>query len=295
MEFRKIIDPQNKKRLQEGSVFMTPISKYFECNGIEIYCRQWSDKGQPLLLIHGITSSSTSWDRIAPHFTSEYKVFALDLRGHGLSSKPDHGYHWVKDYTKDVSEFIQHYTDGPPIIIGHSLGASITAAVASNLTQEVRAIILEDPPVFLDEQPGVVSDRFETTLDMKVLPFEEKVKAFMDTTREWPPRSMEINRGLAEYKAVNLENTADAVITEIRTETTSYKAESLYPDIDCPCLVLLGNPSLGGVVEHHDRERLSSILKHSTIKEFPDAGHGLHNDAEKDFLKHVNQFLVSLG
>ena len=109
---------------------------------------------------------------------------------------------------------------------------------------------------------------------MKALPFEEKVEAFMDTAREWPPRSMEIERELAEYKAMNLENTADAVITEIRTERTGYRAESLYPDIKCPCLIMLGNPELGGLVDHKDRERLASLLRQASIKEFDDAGHG---------------------
>ena len=283
------------EKVRKGYILMIPTSKYFKCNNIEIHCQQWSENGHPLLLIHGITSSSTSWNRIAPQLAYEYKVFALDLRGHGLSSKPEHGYDWIKDYAKDVSEFIRIHIKEPPVIIGHSLGASVTAAVAANPASQLRAIILEDPPAFLDDEPGIVSERFASTLDMKALPFEEKVKAFMDAGREWPPKTMEINRELAEYKALNLENTADAVITEIRTENTSYRAESLYPNIKCPCLILLGNPNLGGLVELNDRKRLSSILKQAAIKEFPDAGHGLHNDAEKDFLKHVNQFLISLG
>ena len=118
--------------------------------------------------------------------------------------------------------------------------------------------------------------------------------AFMDAGRKWPPKSMAINRNLAEYKAINLENTADAVITEIRTETTGYKAESLYPRIKSPCLVMLGNPDLGGLVEHRDRKRLASILSHASIKELPNAGHGLHTEAEEDFVKHLDQFLISL-
>ena len=273
---------------------MSPASKHYKCNDIDIHCQRWSKNGRPMLLIHGITSSSTTWNRIAPQLSQKYQVFALDLRGHGLSSKPDRGYDWINDYSRDVSEFIRLYLDEPPIIIGHSLGAAVAAAVAAQKDQPTRAIILEDPPVFLDEQPGIINERFSTTLDMKALPFEEKIEAFMDTAREWPPRSMEIEREVAEYKAMNLENTADAVITEIRTETTGYRAESLYPNIKCPCLIMLGNPELGGLVDHKDRERLSFILRQASIKEFDDAGHGLHNEAEDKFFDHLNQFLISL-
>ena len=199
---------------------MAYTSKHYKCNDIDIHCQQWSENGQPILLIHGITSSCTTWGRIAPKLAQKYQVFALDLRGHGLSSKPARGYDWIKDYSKDVAEFIRLYISEPPILIGHSLGAAVTAAVAAQAEKQIRAIVLEDPPAFLDEQPGIVSERFATTLDMKALPFEEKVIAFMDAGRKWPPKSMAINRNLAEYKAINLENTADAVITEIRTETT---------------------------------------------------------------------------
>ena len=273
---------------------MSPTSKHYKCNDVDIHCQQWSKNGRPMLLIHGITSSSTTWNRIAPQLSQKYQVFALDLRGHGLSSKPDRGYDWINDYSRDVSEFIGLYLDEPPIIIGHSLGAAVAAAVAAQKDQPTRAIILEDPPVFLDEQPGIINERFSTTLDMKALPFEEKVEAFMGTARKWPPKTMKIERELAEYKAMNLENIADAVITEIRTETTGYRAESLYPNIKCPCLIMLGNPELGGLVDHKDRERLSFILRQASIKEFDDAGHGLHNEAEDKFFDHLNQFLISL-
>ena len=73
------------------------------------------------------------------------------------------------------------------------------------------------------------------------------------------------------------------------------RAESVFPRISCPCLVMLGEPSLGGVVELKNRNRLKSILKTAKILELSTAGHGLHSDAEKDFIKSAKDFIASLA
>ena len=88
---------------------------------------------------------------------------------------------------------------------------------------------------------------------------------------------------------------ADTVITELRKDGTAYKAESVFPRISCPCLVMLGEPSLGGVVELKHRNRLKSILKTAEILELPNAGHGLLSDAEEDFVKSTKDFIASLA
>ena len=274
---------------------MNPTNVNVKINNIDLHLREWSTDGTPMLFIHGIASSSESWNSIAPHFLDEYRVLAVDLRGHGQSSKPSEGYHWENDYAEDISQFIEEYLEEPAIIIGHSLGAAITAAVAAHSPQYVRAIVLEDPPAFLDDNPEAIRERFATTLDIKALPFEEKVKAFMDDGRQWPPRTMPITLETAQYKSKNLEDMADAVITELREGGTTYKADLLFPQILCPCLVILGEPSLGGVVELRDRKRLGFLLKTAIILELSNAGHGLHSEAEKDFLVAMKNFLVSLG
>lgn len=274
---------------------MTPSSIFVKSNNIDLHLREWSTTGPPLLLIHGITSSVESWNNIAPYFVEDYRVLAVDLRGHGQSSKPTEGYSWENDYARDISGFIEGYLGEPSIIIGHSLGAAVTAAVAVNSPRHVKAIILEDPPAFVDDDFETLRERFATTLDTKALPFEEKVKSFLDSSRQWPPKTMLITREIAEYKSKNLEDMADAVITELRKGGTTYKAESIFPRISCPCLVMLGEPSLGGVVEQKDRNRLKSILKTAKILELPNAGHGLHSDAEEDFVKSAQDFIASLA
>lgn len=274
---------------------MTPTSIFVRSNNIDLHLREWSTTGTPLLFIHGITSSSQSWNNVAPYFVEEYRVIAVDLRGHGKSSKPNKGYNWENDYARDISGLIEDHLKEPPIIIGHSLGASVAAAVAANSPRLVKAIILEDPPAFVSDNLEALRERFAATLDTKALPFEKKVKFFIDSALQETLDGTRITLETAEYKSKNLEDMADAVINELRKGGTTYKAESVFPRISCPCLVMLGEPSLGGVVELKNRNRLKSILKTAKILELSTAGHGLHSDAEKDFIKSAKDFIASLA
>ncbi|MEP7190266.1 MAG: alpha/beta hydrolase, partial [Roseiflexaceae bacterium] len=51
---------------------------------------EWGERGAPLLLLHGITSSARGWWRVAPEIVAlGYHVYALDMPGHGQSQLAD--------------------------------------------------------------------------------------------------------------------------------------------------------------------------------------------------------------
>ena len=49
------------------------------------------------LLLHGVTSSAQSWVRVGPALANRYRVYALDMRGHGDSIKPSKGAYSLRD------------------------------------------------------------------------------------------------------------------------------------------------------------------------------------------------------
>ncbi len=58
---------------------MKDLKLYYEVSG----------EGQALLFIHGLGSSTRDWEYQIPAFAKEYRVIALDLRGHGQSAKTE--------------------------------------------------------------------------------------------------------------------------------------------------------------------------------------------------------------
>ncbi|QSZ37700.1 hypothetical protein DSL72_008799 [Monilinia vaccinii-corymbosi] len=110
----------------EGIVTNDDVTiKYIDTN------RDDNENKEVLILLHGFTGSSAVWQRNIPAFAEKYRVIALDLRGHGESEKPKHGYH-VSRLAMDLQVLIQHLRTSS--IRGrrlpfHAIGASLGCAI----------------------------------------------------------------------------------------------------------------------------------------------------------------------
>lgn len=122
-------------------------------DGVELRALEWSkaagSTGTPILLIHGLASNARLWDGAARHLASlGHAVVALDLRGHGLSDKPDHGYSMV-EVADDVAEVISHLEARDeafttPLVVGQSWGGNIVVEVAHRHHRLVRGAVAVD-------------------------------------------------------------------------------------------------------------------------------------------------------
>jgi non-heme chloroperoxidase len=81
-------------------------------------------KGQPFLMIPGWSQTADQWYNQVNHFSQNYRVLALDMRGHGESSKPEHGYR-IYRLSQDVREFMEALDLTDANLMGHSMGCSI--------------------------------------------------------------------------------------------------------------------------------------------------------------------------
>lgn len=122
-------------------------SSVVEVDGAAIHYRTWGERQQPgLLLVHGGAAHSHWWDFVAPLLSEHYFVAALDLSGHGESG-------WRQEYHREtwaaeligVSEACAF--EGPPIIVGHSMGGLVTIAAASLHGEKLSGAIIVDAPV----------------------------------------------------------------------------------------------------------------------------------------------------
>ena len=92
-------------------------------NGIEIYY-EITGEGPPLLLIHGLGSSSRDWEYQLPAFKVHYQVITVDLRGHGQSSKPKEPYS-IRGFADDVVALLKSLNFKSVHVLGISMGTSV--------------------------------------------------------------------------------------------------------------------------------------------------------------------------
>jgi pimeloyl-ACP methyl ester carboxylesterase len=105
-------------RAEEGS---------FDSNGVKIHYVV-EGKGEPVLLIHGFTSSiDPQWrgPGIIKELADDYQVIALDNRGHGKSDKPHDPKQYGTEMVEDAVRLLDHLKIDKAHVVGYSMGGTI--------------------------------------------------------------------------------------------------------------------------------------------------------------------------
>jgi pimeloyl-ACP methyl ester carboxylesterase len=165
-------------------------------DGIKIQLAVWEGKGRQILCLHGLTANSRFWDCLASALSPPHKIFAMDLRGRGLSDSPPSGYS-VEHHCRDIFAMMNDLGLSRITLMGHSLGALIALVFAAQHPQRVNKLILVDgggkltktqmAKVFAGIKPsldrlGKTFPSFEDYISqMKLAPYLQPWNSYMET------------------------------------------------------------------------------------------------------------------
>lgn len=110
-----------------------------------LFARAWGE-GPPVVLVHGLGASSRYWETLA-EASSGYAAVAPDLLGFGRSPKPPDASYDVACHVDALAPLVAPGA----VVVGHSTGAILAAALAATHPQAVRALLLLGLPAFGDE------------------------------------------------------------------------------------------------------------------------------------------------
>ncbi len=100
--------------------------------------------GPDFLLTHGLASNATLWTGVAEHLAAAgHRVFTFDQRGHGRSSKPDHGYD-MATVADDLVQLIDALDLDRPVVGGQSWGGNVVLEATHRHVDRIAAAILVD-------------------------------------------------------------------------------------------------------------------------------------------------------
>ena len=98
-------------------------------------------RGPVLLLLHGITNSSQTWEKVAPLLSERFTLIAPDLLGHGESATP-RGDYSLGAHATGVRDLLTALGHQRVTVIGHSLGGGIAMQFAYQFPERCERLVL---------------------------------------------------------------------------------------------------------------------------------------------------------
>ena len=98
------------------------------------------------MIVHGGAAHAHWWTHVAAPYSREFRVVAIDLSGHGDSAHRDA--YSLEQWSDEVMAVAADAgIEGPPIIVGHSMGGFVTIATAARYSDQLAGVIVVDSPV----------------------------------------------------------------------------------------------------------------------------------------------------
>jgi lipase len=113
-------------------------------DGVDLAFGYWPGRGDPIVALHGITATHLAFGGIAECLGGRRPLFAIDLRGRGDSDKPRTGPFGMAQHARDVAAAMHAMGLGASVIMGHSMGAFVAAALAQQNPELVAGLVLID-------------------------------------------------------------------------------------------------------------------------------------------------------
>lgn len=254
---------------------------------VKIHYSRTSNELPPVVMLHGLTDNGLCLSRLAYAIYKSYDVFLPDARGHGLSDAPGRGYD-VMSFAGDVKELIGSLELKKPAVIGHSMGAATTARLAADFPELIRGIVLIDPPWFDEAYLDQVN------YDQRKTGYEESIrKDHSMTLPELEQRVREEHPNWHEDELLNWSKSKlqvkEEVVPIIRSIVEDWQLTA--ERIQCPTLLLTGNPEKGAIITGKTIEKLKKMHNTWKILTFPESGHNIHRDAFDPCKKAILDFL----
>ncbi len=274
--------------MSAGTTETPQLTHYTLPSSLRINVASWAGpqqgSGRPLVLLHGIWDTWRTFEGVAGRLSAERSVYALDLRGHGASDKPEEGYRHA-DYATDVLGVIEQLGFERVDLLGFSLGSLVAGQLIAAAPGRVARLVLEDPPVSPGADPRARAAWLATLLELKRLPFEEVVEGLAELN---PTR----DRATNELSARVLIATADGPFRALlAAQADAPELPAQLGRAALPTLILRADPAYGGALTEAGRAALLAACPAARVVEFPGSGHLVHAERADGFVAAVEGFL----
>ena len=113
-------------------------------------------EGEPLILVHSVGQSLYTWRNLFDRLSQHYRTIALDLPGHGYSSRPESFGYAVEDIAFSIRAFMDAMGIKSAHFVGFSLGCAPVMRIAADNPERVGRVVLLSPGGVTPDMPLAV-------------------------------------------------------------------------------------------------------------------------------------------
>jgi pimeloyl-ACP methyl ester carboxylesterase len=260
-----------------------------EANGVTLFYTRSGGELPPVLLAHGFSDDGPCWTPIAKALAPDYDLIMVDARGHGRSESPREPFSTSVDMAADLAAVARALDLHRPAVLGHSMGAVTTLALAAANPELPSAILLEDPPPWWAAEQAAQADpnwheqqrrRLE---GLKALTHEQLIA----TQRGAAPRWAEAE--LPYWADAKLRFNLDLRLMK-SGPPPSWPAA--LGKITCPALLITADPAQGALVNPAQAAELVALVPQLQVRHIADAGHNIRREQPARYIEIVRGFLA---
>jgi len=153
--------------------------------------------GPVVVMIHGIASSSVTFQNLVPLLEPNHRCITIDILGFGESPAPDGATYTLEEHAAALHRTIKSLRLREPfVLVGHSLGSLIAARYAATHRRELSRLVLVSSPIYLP--PSLMGDR----VDRANMGAYFSAYEFLRTNRDFTVRGAAALAALAPIKGV---------------------------------------------------------------------------------------------
>ena len=273
-----------------------PEGRFVEVDGRRLHYLDWGDKGKRAhVLLHGITGNAHNWDYLAPSWSVDSRVLALDQRGHGESERATEGYP-VQAFASDLYAFARKLDLAPFDATGHSLGSRNLIAFAGDHSDMLSHLVLSDCGPELPQQGARNNNRRLGSRPAFFRTWQEAEAWYKETNPTWPREHTEqvMRHALRENYAGKWVWKHDPDLLWITGGFGLTEVPYLWQQcarITCKTLILHGGES--EVLSPEILETMLSVMPNASVHHFKGASHNILLEARDELEKVVREFLRS--
>lgn len=254
--------------------------------GLQVHYEMYG-QGAPVLLIHGLGSSTEDWELQVEALRGAFTVVTYDVRGHGRTAKP-RGKYSVPQFAADAARLIEHLGLGRVHVVGLSMGGMIAFQLATDRPDLVRSIVIVNsgPEMILRTWKEKFAI-YQRSVIVRLMGMSKMGEVL--STRLLPaPEHAALRRTFVERWG---RNDPGAYLRAL-SALVGWSVMSRLPTIQCPVLVVAADQDYTPV---EWKRAYASTMPNAKLVVIPDARHMMPVETPGAFHDAIIPFLAGAG